>query len=119
MIFVVNKKNHIPTPSDFYIGRGSPLGNPYIFQKSKFGPPNCSSREEAIELYKKYLVDKIEKHDRIICEELNRIYNAEKNGDVYLVCFCYPLACHGAIISDIIQKKINENRIKQSDGNVT
>lgn len=110
MINIVNKRTHIPTDHDFYIGRGSPLGNPFIFQNSKFGAPNCCDREESIGLFKHYLLDKIEKHDRVICDELNRIYKVAKNGDVNLVCFCVPLKCHGEIIKEIIEEKINERK---------
>lgn len=108
MITVVNKKKHVPTPDDVYIGRGSALGNPYTSlpadrkTKAEF---RCSSREESLQKFTEYLNKKIEERDKIVCDELNRIWKLSNKGNVNLVCYCVPSPCHGNIIKNIIDKK--------------
>ena len=108
MIYVVNKHTHTPTKNDVYIGRGSPLGNPFTHLKSKTKAPIiCNSREEAILKCEEYLLYRIENKDKKICKALNDIYYKALKGDVYLVCFCSPNPlCHGNIIKKIVEDKI-------------
>lgn len=115
MIKVVNKKTHTPTDVDIYIGRGSVLGNPYTGTKkleqtkAKY---QSSSRESSIDDYEKYIKKKILDNDRVICDELNKIYKMAKNGDVNLVCYCSPKPCHGQIIRGIIHAEILKRILK-------
>lgn len=111
MIKVINKHKHISnnTSVDFYIGRGSPLGNPYtsIQDRKTKAEFVCSSREESISCYKEYLTKKISKKDKLICDKLNKIYLTAKSGkDVNLICFCKPKPCHGDIIKELIESKL-------------
>lgn len=99
MIQVVNKKYHVPTDSDFYIGRGSPLGNPAKISERQ-------TRMECIAKYKEHLPRKIAEGDRAIRDELNRIWRAARKGDVNLVCFCKPEECHGDFIKQLIEEKL-------------
>ncbi len=117
MITVVNKKTHIPTENDVYIGRGSVLGNPYTsipdikLTKASF---KCETREESINKFYEYILEKITNKDTLVCAELNRIWKLVKNGVfVNLVCYCTPQLCHGNII-----KKIIEDRLKEGVGNI-
>lgn len=106
---VVNKHTHKPTNNDFYVGRGSVLGNPFTGSKNIKETKalyQCSSREEAVEKYREYLLEKIQNKDIAICNELNKIYQKVKNNEkVFLVCFCKPKMCHGDVIRDIILSK--------------
>ncbi len=115
MIQIVNKHYHTPTKNDFYIGRGSPLGNPYTSLKDKKTKAKhvCDSREESVEKYRIYLLKEIAERNPVICNELNKIFLAakkanENNRVIYLVCFCKPKLCHGDIIKNIIEQKIND-----------
>lgn len=99
MISVVNIKTHEPTDSDIYIGRGSPLGNPYRINFR-------TTRDEAIARYEQYISENISSGNATIRAELNRIWKAAKVGDVNLVCFCKPEACHGDIIKKLIEEKL-------------
>jgi hypothetical protein len=99
MIAVVNRKNHEPTDLDVYVGRGSPLGNPFRINFR-------TTREEAIEKYETELQIKIKNKDKVICNELNRIYRAAKVGDVNLVCYCKPENCHADFIKRLIEEKL-------------
>ena len=113
MIHVVNKYIHNPTDNDYYIGRGSILGNPYTskdLDKTK-ALYHCDTVEESILSYKKYLYDKITDKDFKICSELNSILLKARETDVYLVCFCKTIKnpdkpCHGDIIKEILETKL-------------
>ena len=74
-----------------YIGRGSPLGNPF-----KIGPDG--TREEVVAKYDDWLTDKINRQDPEIINELTRLYYIAEKGELNLICFCSPKLCHGEII---------------------
>lgn len=109
MIRVVNKSKHSPTPNDFYIGRGSALGNPYTGSKELSKTKalyQCDTREEAISNFRGYLEEKIKDKDSEICNMLNEIFIKAKDGDVNLVCYCKPKECHGDIIKEVVESKL-------------
>lgn len=113
MIQVVNKHYHTPTANDFYIGRGSILGNPFTSIKDRKTKAQfvCDSREESVGKYKEYILEAIKNKNCKICDELNKIYKAaiyakDNNSVIYLVCFCAPKLCHGDIIKEMIDGKI-------------
>jgi hypothetical protein len=96
---------------NFYIGRGSPLGNPFSHNgvRSVFKTLTFKTREEAIEAYDKYF-DKMYGNNEEFTKAFDEIYKHYKNGeDVYLQCFCKPKPCHG----DIIAKKLQIGLIKE------
>ena len=105
MIVVVNKRNHTTPLSrrtksvDYYIGRPSPLGNP--FRVGEY------SREESLELYDKWLEEKINQGDRVILTALAHLAKLSQQGIIVnLVCWCKPLPCHGDIIKRILEEII-------------
>lgn len=86
-----------------YIGRGSPLGNPYPITKE-------NPRVEVIQRYSEYLDEMIAKEDPTITKELDRLTNiALVEGEVRLHCFCKPKPCHGDVIAKIIEERLNEH----------
>ena len=71
MIEVVNKNSFTPDTEfsivpikEFYIGRGSVLGNPYTSKKLEDTKAlfQCDSREESINKYEEYLLDTSKKY---------------------------------------------------------
>lgn len=110
MIFIVNKYKHTPTNLDVYIGRGSILGNPFTSIKDKKTKAEfvCDSRKESISQFQEYITKEISLKNLEICAELNRIWLMAKEGHVYLVCFCKPKDCHGDIIKQLIESKMNK-----------
>jgi len=94
-IIVVNKykeSNYI------YIGRGSPLGNPYLMKNN-----SDEERARVLELFEPWLIEKIREKDPAVMAALNRILDILKRGeDVKLGCFCAPKPCHGDIIKRFI-----------------
>lgn len=97
MISVINKHH------TFYIGRGSPLGNSYVIGQH-------GTRDEVIEKYRIDLLDKIQKKDKVVCEELRKIYTASLQYNVFLQCFCIGFAenCHGLVIKEILESRAKE-----------
>ena len=71
-------------PNCVYIGRPSKWGNPFAIGKD-------GTREEVIEKYRQYLLERPE-----LLEQAKKEL-AGKN----LVCFCAPKACHGNILIEI------------------
>jgi len=73
-------------PHEVYIGRPSKWGNPFEIGKD-------GSREEVIEKYKNYILNK---------PELLKCLN-ELDGKV-LGCFCKPNSCHGDILIELLEE---------------
>ncbi len=76
-IQVVNK---YARPYDFYIGRGSKWGNPFVIGKD-------GSRAEVIEKFENYLLQ-----DKELMQALPELLGKT------LGCFCKPQACHGDVL---------------------
>ena len=80
-----------------YIGRPSPLGNPFIIGRD-------GDREEVIRKYRDFLNTAIHDDERIKAE-FERLEELNKKGDVILICWCAPSKCHGDIIKEILESK--------------
>lgn len=107
-INVVNKHKHLPTNDDIYVGRGSPLGNPYSHRGGTKASTLVDTRERAVEMYEHLLRYHIEVGTKGVMDELNKIGHRELDGKTTnLVCYCAPLACHAQVIKKIIMEKIN------------
>lgn len=86
-----------------YIGRGSPLGNPWPIQ-------GFDTREIVIARYKVYLCQQIENGNKRVINELERLGNiAITTGSLNLQCFCSPQQCHGDIIKEVLENAIQES----------
>lgn len=64
-IIIVNKHHG---KSGEYIGRGSPLGNPFVIGKD-------GSREQVIAKYRVWLNEQIMRKNPVVLDELNRLGN--------------------------------------------
>ncbi len=78
-------KNFLPDPW-IYVGRGSPLGNP-------FRPGYQTSHEDALASYRRWLWDRIRHNDPAVMRAMHSIAQ-----DSALVCSCSPKACHADIV---------------------
>lgn len=97
---IANKHFHIPTDKDFYIGRGSVLGNKWTHKEGTKAEFVCDTREEAIECYRKWLWKQLKIGNKTIINELEKI-----KPDSILVCYCVPkLKCHGEVIKSLLEK---------------
>ena len=82
-----------------YIGRGSPLGNPFIMR-------NEQDRERVCDAYEDWFNNKVKENYAPVMQELRRIYKIHKQGDVILGCYCYPKRCHGETIKRFLDRYI-------------
>lgn len=106
MITVVNKRGLKAEAGavDVYIGRPSPLGNPY--------PEKIWGRKPCIELFSveffKLISTKKNTENlryNAVRRVLKDIYLSHKAGKhVRLICWCYPEECHGDIIKSFIER---------------
>ena len=103
MITVVNKyKGGIGQ----YIGRGSPLGNPYSHMKGTKAQVVVATREEAIARYRRWFAEQCYFNKPEIIRELQRLLTLAKEGDLNLVCFCAPQSCHGDVIKEFLENNL-------------
>jgi hypothetical protein len=103
-LLVVNRHRYLPTPGVgprvqprtgrerrpelpqpwIYVGRGSPLGNP--FTREEHG-------DAALELYRRWLFERIRQNDSRVLLQLRSI----RPGAV-VVCSCAPKPCHADVV---------------------
>ena len=117
MIYVYNSHNEDFTlkENNYYIGRPSVLGNPFTHNgvRTNLAKLSFKTREDAIAAYDKYFDTMYGKDDEFT-KAFDEIYEHYKNGeDIYLQCFCKPLACHGDIIANKLQKKLIQEKLKE------
>ena len=106
-IRIVNIKNHDKTEHDFYIGRPSIFGNPYSHKDNSIADFIVDSRNESIDLYRKYFYYRIESGDKVFIDELDRMIDYYKeHGKLNISCFCAPKRCHGDIIKEYLENKL-------------
>ena len=106
-IVIVNK--HHGKPGE-YIGRGSPLGNPFVIGKD-------GSREQVIAKYRVWLNEQIMRKNPVVLDELNRLGNkAIDEKGLALQCFCYPKPCHGEVIKEKLVKAMYNYFVENPNG---
>ncbi len=94
MITVVNKRHGM---DGINIMRGSIFGNPYRLQDGY-------SREDVIELYRKWLREQYRKKTNVYDALLRLVKRYATGEDIILVCCCKPKACHGDVLKYAIEK---------------
>ena len=97
-IHVVNKK--LFKGEGVYIGRPSVLGNPFAIGRD-------GDREEVIARYRAWLWEQVKARNEVFTELL-KIKGMAEQGEVYLVCCCKPLACHGDVVKACVDWMIRE-----------
>lgn len=80
-------------PYDVYIGRPSIWGNPFSHLDNTKAEFKVSSREEAVEKYREYILNNPELLTKL----------PELKGKV-LGCWCHPKKCHGHILAELANK---------------
>ena len=106
-IIIVNKHHG---KSGEYIGRGSPLGNPFVIGKD-------GSREQVIAKYRVWLNEQIMRKNPVVLDELNRLGNkAIDEKGLALQCFCYTKPCHGEVIKEKLVKAMYNYFVENPNG---
>ena len=98
-------KKDKPNAENIYIGRGSPLGNPYPITAN-------ASRDEVCDRYDVYIRNVLQDTSSPQYKEMVRLLKMYQSGQsLHLQCFCAPLRCHGESIKSILEttlKKMNQ-----------
>jgi hypothetical protein len=90
---------HVSEEHDVYIGRGSIWGNPYTHKTGTLAKYKVGTRDEAIDLYEKYIIEGEGAH---LLKHLDELRGKR------LACFCKYSGkgkrCHGDILKKIVEK---------------
>lgn len=97
---VVNKYKE---PYDVYIGRGSKWGNPFthISDKQTKAEFIVATREESIEKFREYIIERIS-NGEVKIDDLLELAGKR------LGCFCKPKSCHGDVLVEIVSAILDE-----------
>ena len=93
MITVGNKTHGA---KGIYVGRPSPLGNPFAMQGE-------ASRAQVIRDYEDWLAEQLLDPSSPASIEMHRLAELARKQDLCLLCFCAPKACHIDIIKRTIE----------------
>ena len=105
VIQVKNRQTY--SDSGVLIGRGSPLGNPFSHLSNSKAKFKVASREEAVEKYRDWLEEQLKTPSSLVSKTfLNLVEFYRDFGELTLICWCKPLACHGDIIKEMIEERI-------------
>jgi len=97
-IDVGNKQTQSAQPGDIYIGRPSPLGNPFVLGRD-------GDRATVIAQYRRWLIaQRAAGPGNAGFDELTRLVALAKRRPLRLMCFCKPLACHGDVIAELLHE---------------
>jgi Domain of unknown function (DUF4326) len=86
-----------------YVGRPSPLGNPFRLEREE-------DREAVISNYERWLRERISRRDRRVCDELNRLYKKLlEDSELELTCWCAPKPCHADVIRQVLLEAVSRH----------
>lgn len=113
MIHVLNKKTRGDLRNCWfpveYIGRPTVLGNPFS-HLSLPGLTRVGTREEAVHRYRLWLREQWKLNSTVKRELMRLVQLYRDTGELGLECWCAPLACHGDILKEAIEKIIAATR---------
>jgi hypothetical protein len=90
MIIVGNRKRGA---RGIYVGRPSPLGNPFAMRHE-------TERDQVIRDYEDWLAEQLLDPSS---REMSRLAALARRQDLCLVCWCAPLPCHADVIKRTIE----------------
>lgn len=90
---ILNRKSIDIWPvGSVYVGRGTPLGNPFVIGEH-------GTRDEVIDQYRDWLQHKIQTRDMAVLTGMARL-----KPDSSLICSCAPARCHAEVIREEWEK---------------
>jgi hypothetical protein len=97
-ITISNRHTDRPQPGDCYIGRPSPLGNPFVLGRD-------GDRTVVIARYRTWLQEQLAVGPANPAHtELHRLLVVAQRHSLRLVCWCAPLPCHGDVIAELLRE---------------
>jgi hypothetical protein len=104
MITIINVRRGLQ-PGAVYVGRrtpqfpGSPLGNPFRLEYD-------IDRDVVIAQYARWLDQRLQAPESLQSQELDRLVELARAGDLVLACWCAPKACHADVIKARIEARL-------------
>lgn len=89
---------HKWAPGAVYIGRPSPLGNPFVMK-------NEAERDRVCDAYEAWFEAQVKLKTPEVMQELRKLYKLSKQGHVVLGCYCAPKRCHGDTIKRWLEEQ--------------
>ena len=102
MIRVVNRKTW--KGEGHYVGRPTPMGNPYSHVVGTLAEFKVGSRDEAVERYGEWLEGRLDGDNPTTRMFVSLLDEYERTGEMTLVCSCSPLRCHADTIKRFIEE---------------
>lgn len=99
-LILCNRKYDSTKPY-YYIGRPSPLGNPFSMTVK-----TIQERNRVCDEYESYFSSALPYHSELLADLLNL---AMEHGILQLVCYCSPLRCHGDTIIEYLKEELLKN----------
>jgi len=97
-ITVLNKRTlsgPLPGTTRVYVGRPSPLGNPFAIGRD-------GDRSQVISRYREWLWEQVRAPRSPARLELHDLLEKARKGPLELVCWCAPQACHADVLARAI-----------------
>ena len=106
MIKIVNRSDYVGLA--VYVGRPSPLANPYSHVPSRYAKWRVATRDEAVDKYREWLLEMLtmENDTSRAFRELVQVYR--DFGALVLSCWCAPKKCHAEVIAELIRQEVGE-----------
>jgi len=101
VIRVVNKKTW--KGDGHYIGRPSPLGNPFSHLVGTQAEFKAETRDDSIDKYRIWLDNQMDGDTPAMRMFMFLLDEYERTGDLTLCCWCSPERCHGEIIKEYLE----------------
>jgi hypothetical protein len=103
MIEIVNRKTG-EYHDAVYVGRGSPLGNPFSHKSGTMAEFQVETRDEAVEKYRQWLAGQLREGGwaALTFHELVQFY--KDFGYLKLACWCVPKRCHAEVIAEMVKE---------------
>lgn len=99
MEIIVGKKYDVGA---YYIGRGTPLGNPFVMKNY-----SDEERNRVCDEYDVWFNKQIENNNPKVMRELDKIIEIlKRDGKIILGCFCAPKRCHGDTIKRYLMNRL-------------
>jgi Domain of unknown function (DUF4326) len=95
------------TDRGIYIGRPSALGNPFVIGTD-------GSRAQVIAKYRQWLREQWRTHGPARQELERLVQRYQRTGQLTLLCWCAPHACHGDVIAEAIEKLVQRQEAVHS-----
>jgi len=114
MIIVCSKKDMPKIESNsviINIMRPSVLSNEWSHNPNSAAKVFVETRKEAVAEYEKSFLKKIKKKGAFR-DEVIRIFKLAKTKNIYLMCCCKPMLCHGDIIKAFLIEQLGDDIFK-------